>query len=182
MIAHVGSLAGDPVAATHGSRRKRALVSARTCDHLRRMSGRSWHVPQVSRKKLARALHVHDSNISRRRGGESPKSHLSETAIEALELNIAGISAAFMQSRLRIVAEYPALLPLSVPELQERLRTAVLAELSVDAYADLAQATLLAGDTGDVMPLRDACDSHASALLSICAIAEVLHGKREGAL
>lgn len=179
MSLHAATVAPAGARTTHGMGHNRAQLPLRTRDQLRRACARSWHVPGVSRKRLARALRVDESNVSRRWGGESPKSHLSEATIEALELNIAGVSSAFMEARLRIAAAYPPLLPLSIPELQELLRSRVLQEMSVDAHADLRQAEILAGATGDVLPLRDAADAHASALIEICAICEVLHAKRE---
>ena len=176
---HAATVAALRARTTHAITRHRAHLPLRTRDQLRRACARSWHVPGVSRKRLARALGVDDSNVSRRWGGESPRSHLAEACAERLELEIAGISGAFMEARLRITAAYPPLLSLTIPELQELLRAEVVQEMRVDAHADLRQAEVLAGETGDVLPLRDAADAHASALLRICAICEVLQAKRE---
>lgn len=179
MIQHASSLVSGHGAGTHAFHLRRATLPMRTRDHIRSMTARSWRLTGVSRKKLGAALHIDPTNAGRRYAGESPRSALSSLAEERLALELAGVSAAFMETRWRIMKEYPELMALSLPELQELLDRENEAELAVDHAADAEQWKSLTR-RGDVLGLRDAAEAHAAKLIRIAAICEVINLKCSG--
>lgn len=154
----LGSLAsGTPVRVTARSmapassvvthiRPRLMRVSRRRQDFIQRGAAAAYRVPGVKQKRYARVLRINQSNVSRRMGGECPRSPLGQCVADAYALELDGISSAFMVAEIEIGASMAKLRSLSLEQLYAERTRALREEARIVAAADPVHADMLAGD------------------------------------
>ena len=113
-------------------------VPARHRDTYKRTAGRSWSVLSASRKKIAAALRVDPTNVSRRKSGRA-STYLSRLSEEAALLEADGFCTAFMIVHLKANALMPQLRKQTRAEIEAELTRLYLEEQSANGCFDQVQ-------------------------------------------
>lgn len=171
----------DGIKGTHEPARNGAEeVSPVERDRLQRVAGASWRTVEGKRERIADALEVDPSQVTRRKDGMHP-SRLSRAceavyvaALESRKLEEAGIVSAFVDATLKSVAMRPTLEHLTTPELVRLLEDTYDEETMIEGQLNVLQRRRSAGKTVDVNKERDLWTRQAAFSERAMAILDIL--------
>ncbi len=129
-------------------------MSPRERDTYRRTAGQSWKVVPASGKKIAGALQLDASGVTRRKSGQAA-TYLSRLSEEAAGLERAGICTAFMLVHLQANAMMPQLRTQSRDQIEAELQALYLDEQQANGCFDMVQMRDLSDGMMATPVLRD---------------------------
>jgi hypothetical protein len=175
-----GTLADQGTRSPHGIMRIVRAVSKRRADHMQRSAGRAMGAV-ASRKKLAIALQVDPSNVSRRTSGEQPRSAIGAAKADAYLLESSDVDASFMVVEIKSAQAQAKLRRLTLDELRSTLTHELIEETDAQSAADPVQARFaLSQDKALRQRVRDASAAHAARLERITALIDEIDFREAG--